>query len=328
MIWDGDCIIQGFVNLIIGYMRKKFTSILSRLSCSCVLHYVTLLIYVQPVFHTQPLAAQSDNRITIITDAFGGSGQLQQDWGYSALIEYNGHRILFDAGNDSAKFAHNVKALGIDLRKLDAVVISHRHGDHIDGLHYLKTVNPGVTIYAPGDEYFGGPTPAAFFRRPDPSLPKEQRYFGGVVPKVIPHGTALRGFHVIRGAGGMELAPSIRLVENISDGPAFSETPELTLVIDTPKGQVVLVGCSHPGIEKILTSVGAPARPVALLLGGLHLLTSADQEVDRISGALKTQWKVQRIAPGHCSGEYTFSTLRRTFQQDFVHAGVGQVIPL
>lgn len=276
----------------------------------------------------EPLLAQGRNRITIIADAFGGASSLERDWGYSALIEYNGHRILFDAGNDSAKFASNVAALGVDLRDLDAVVISHRHGDHTDGLHHIRSIHPQVGIFAPSDEYFGGPTPRAFFRRPDPTLPVEQRYFGGAVPAVIPHGSPWRGLNMTRGAGGTVLAPGIRLVENLAPGREFGETPELTLVIDTPEGQVVLVGCSHPGIERILSSIATDAKPVALLVGGLHLVNAPDEEVERIAGELRTRWGVKRIAPGHCSGEYTFAVLRRVFGSAFVHAGVGEVILL
>jgi 7,8-dihydropterin-6-yl-methyl-4-(beta-D-ribofuranosyl)aminobenzene 5'-phosphate synthase len=286
------------------------------------------LLFMLVVVTCMQLAAQSPNKITIVYDAFGSVSGLEHDWGYAALVEYNGYRILFDTGNDSAKFAKNVTALGIDLRDLDAVVISHRHGDHTDGLHHLRSVNPTVPVYAPSDEYFGGLTPPAFFRRPDPSLPSEQRYFGGQEIPVIPHGTPWRGLNVIRGAGGREIVSGIRLVENRAPGPEFGETPELTLVIETQSGQVVMVGCSHPGIVQILASIQAETNPVFLLAGGLHLLTATDEEVEQIAVDLKNRWGVRQIAPGHCSGEYTFAVLHRLFGPDFVHAGVGVVINL
>src|SRR5947207_3469784 len=75
-------------------------------------------------------AAPPANRITILFDAFGRNPALKPDWGFSALIEYNGKRILFDTGNDAAIFERNVKALRADLKKLDFVVISQRHGDY------------------------------------------------------------------------------------------------------------------------------------------------------------------------------------------------------
>ena len=77
---------------------------------------------------TAVLAAQPVNRITILYDAFGKSSPLKKDWGFSAFIEYDGKRILFDTGNNADTFGQNVKALGIDLKKLDFAVISHRHG--------------------------------------------------------------------------------------------------------------------------------------------------------------------------------------------------------
>src|SRR3974377_2025296 len=88
-------------------------------------------------------------QITILYDAFGKASAMTKDWGFAALIEYGGKRILFDTGNNADIFAHNVKVKGIDLTKLDFVVVSHRHGDHTSGLNYLLSVNPSVPIYAP-----------------------------------------------------------------------------------------------------------------------------------------------------------------------------------
>jgi 7,8-dihydropterin-6-yl-methyl-4-(beta-D-ribofuranosyl)aminobenzene 5'-phosphate synthase len=118
----------------------------------------------------------------------------------------------------------------------------------------------------------------------------------------------------------------VRLVRNLSQRPLFTETPELSLAIDTENGQVVLVGCSHPGIEQILASLDAKKKPVRLLVGGLHLVTTPDAEVDRLALALRDEWKVARIAPGHCTGEYGFAALRKAFGERYAYAGVGSVI--
>jgi 7,8-dihydropterin-6-yl-methyl-4-(beta-D-ribofuranosyl)aminobenzene 5'-phosphate synthase len=74
-------------------------------------------------------------------------------WGFSALVEFAGKRILFDTSGNAEILEHNVKALGVDLSKLDFVVISHRHGDHISGLNYLFHVNPTVKIYTPAEPW-------------------------------------------------------------------------------------------------------------------------------------------------------------------------------
>src|SRR5215469_11518429 len=68
-------------------------------------------------------------KVTILFDAFGKPSDLKRGWGYSALIEYAGRRILFDTGSRAADFAHNVAALGIDLKRLDFVMLTHRHND-------------------------------------------------------------------------------------------------------------------------------------------------------------------------------------------------------
>jgi 7,8-dihydropterin-6-yl-methyl-4-(beta-D-ribofuranosyl)aminobenzene 5'-phosphate synthase len=271
-------------------------------------------------------ADAASTRVTILFDAFGDRSELRKDWGYAALIEHRGMRILFDTGNDADVFRQNVEKLGIDLGKLDFAIISHRHGDHTDGLRHLLSVNPSVKIYVPNDEYFGGPTPKGFFRRPVDSLPGRMRYFGGSVPERIPHGSPWKGANSERVASELEVAPGIRIVANVSQGSSFTETPEISLSIDTPEGQLVFVGCSHPGIESILESVGSKTRPVRSLVGGLHWLTLSDPEVQRLAKALGPDWNVRSIAPGHCTGEFGFAELQRAFGENYLYAGLGSVI--
>ena len=95
-----------------------------------------------PRLSATAVAAEPDKaQITLLYDAFGKTSDLQKDWGFAALIEYGGKRILVDTGNNADIFAHNVKAKGIDLAKLDFAVLTHRHGDHTSGLNYLLSVN-------------------------------------------------------------------------------------------------------------------------------------------------------------------------------------------
>jgi 7,8-dihydropterin-6-yl-methyl-4-(beta-D-ribofuranosyl)aminobenzene 5'-phosphate synthase len=133
-------------------------------------------------------------QITVLYDAFGQTSTMQKDWGYAALVEYSGKRILFDTGNNPDILAHNAKVKGIDLSKLDFVVMSHRHGDHMGGLGHLLKVNPKVPIYAPKESFgiYGADLPSTFYRK-DPSLAPEQRYYNGDPPDVLRFGSAWPG---------------------------------------------------------------------------------------------------------------------------------------
>lgn len=272
--------------------------------------------------------SRAPSRLTVIVDAFGDQPALHKDWGYSALIEHGGKRILFDTGNDSAGFAGNVRRLGIDLTRLDAVVISHRHADHTTGLRHVLRLNPGVKVYVANDEAFGGPTPASFFRQSDSTLPPRMRYFGGAIPAQIPHGSAWQGAAFVRVDSTLEIAPGFRVVRNIAPSAPFNETPEISLVIDTGEGQVVVVGCSHPGLERIVASVARTNPRIAMIAGGLHWVMTSPPEVERLAVALHDQWKVGAIAPGHCTGEVAFATLQRKFGRGYVYAGAGTVVAL
>ncbi|SRR5438876_2036111 len=273
--------------------------------------------------------AQAQNRVTILYDAFGKPSLLRKDWGFAALIEYGGKRILFDTGNNADTFAHNVKALRIDLKRLDFVVISHRHGDHTSGLNYLLSVNPGVKIYVPKETYgvFGSSLPGTFYRRSE-SLPPDMRYFGGTPPEVIRHGTPWTRANFVYVDSLTEVAPDTYLIPTISQTPGTLELRELSLAIKTPKGLILTTGCSHPGIEKILEASMAVDNHVHLIFGGLHLVTTPDPEVGRIATALHEKWKVDLIAPGHCTGEPAFAALKKTFGERYLYAGLGTILKL
>lgn len=284
-----------------------------------------LLLAGSPLVASDP--APPAVRITIIADAFGARQELRRDWGYAALIEYGGRRILFDTGNDAESFAHNAAALGVDLTRLDFVVVSHRHGDHTDGLHHVRRVNPGVRVYAPDDEYFGGDTPPALYRRPVASLPDSMRYFAGTPPEKVPHGTPWRGFDLVLVTRTREIAPGIRLIV-AGEAQRGAGVPEIALALDTPEGQVVIVGCAHPGVEQVLAAAGADSARVRLLAGGFHLAPVPDDRITALAGALRERWRIGEVAPGHCTSEPGFAALQAVFGRRYRYAGVGTAIEL
>jgi 7,8-dihydropterin-6-yl-methyl-4-(beta-D-ribofuranosyl)aminobenzene 5'-phosphate synthase len=291
------------------------------------LFLILALSFLSPTARASP--APTTKRVTILYDAFGNRRGLTRDWGFAALVEYGGKRILFDTGNNAAIFARNVRALGVDLRRLDFVVVSHRHGDHVAGLNYLLRVNPHVKIYAPRENFgvFGSALPGAFYRR-DSTLPDSMRYFDADSPAELRSGTPWPEANFSWVDSLTEVAPGVAIVSTISKTPGTLELRELSLAIRTPEGVVLLVGCSHPGIETILQATRSWGDHVHLIFGGLHLVTSADTVVTRISAALRDQWRIDQIAPGHCTGEPAFAALKRLFGPRYVYAGLGTVTEL
>jgi len=267
--------------------------------------------------------------ITILYDAFGKPSTMQKDWGFAALIEYRGKRILFDTGDNPDILAKNANAKGVNLSKLDLVVMSHRHGDHMGGLDYVLSVNPKVKIYAPKENFgvYGFSLPSSFYRK-DESLPPEQRYYDGTPPEVMKFGSAWprANFELIEKT--TEIAPGIYLIALVSDKPTTLELRELSLAIDTPDGIVLVVGCSHPGIDKIVEAASSINKRIHIIAGGFHLVVAKDPEIEKIVIDLHDTWKVEYVAPGHCTGEPTFAALRKAFSQNYLYAGLGTTIEL
>ena len=272
-------------------------------------------------------AEPSKAQITILYDAFGKPSAMQKNWGFAALVEYGGKRILFDTGDDPDILANNAKARGVDLSKLDFAVLSHRHGDHMGGMEYLLSINPTVRIYAPRENFgvYGFSLPGSFYRK-DESLPPEQRYYDGAPPPVMKFGSAWprANFELIEKT--TEIAPGIHLVALVSEKPGTLEMRELSLAINTPDGIVLVVGCSHPGIDNIVRAAASINPRIHLVAGGFHLVVAKDDEIERIVSGLLDKSGVEYVAPGHCTGEATFAALRRAFGERYLYAGLGTTI--
>jgi len=277
-------------------------------------------------------AQEQPARVTILYDAFGTPSALKRGWGYSALVEYGGKRILFDTGGSLDDFTFNANGLNADLARLDFAVLSHRHGDHTSGLHQVLKVNPAVRIYTPAE---GGnfdtplsPALVSLIKRQVASAPEDMHYFDGKVPERLAAGTPWPGAAFTQIRTPTEVVPGFWLFPVQSDTPGTREMNEVSMAIKTPRGLVLIVGCSHAGIGRIMDAASKIDSRILSVFGGFHLVDSSDAEVTRIAEAFHGTWKLERLAAGHCTGEFAFSEFNRIFGSKFDHAGVGAVISL
>lgn len=275
-----------------------------------------------------PVNAQEAKRITILYDAFGAPSALVKDWGFAAFVEYGGKRILFDTGNNAKIFEHNTKQLGIDLKRLDAVVISHRHGDHTSGLTYLLEVNSDVKLYAPQESSFFKASMPFGFLAPYPGLPAELRYYDGKPPEQLVSGTPWEKGNFETVTKTIEIFPGLFVLTTRSQNPGTLEMNEVSLAIRTPKGLAVVVGCSHPGVEKILEAAAKIDSRLYTVTGGFHLVLTPQEEIQRVATVLHDSLKIERVAPGHCTSELGFAVFLDRFKERFDRAGLGRVISL
>jgi len=282
------------------------------------------------------------NSILNLYDAFGYQKRgTILDWGFSALVRYNGKTILFDTGNSADGFAHNVKALGVDLQQVDIAVLSHRHYDHISGFDYMLKVKPAVKAYLPADEALGAPFHYTFSKDTKDSLsglPSEQLYFGGKTNSIeYKPGDRFHGANAEFVGTSREVASGVYLIvtksvmmgdfsaypPNEPGHPDLEGFPELSLAMRTRKGVVLITGCSHSKVEEIVRATKQfLARPIELVEGGFHLFPYDGDYISKLARQMKDELGVRRVAPAHCTGNLAFKIFREVYGENYNYAGV------
>lgn len=233
-------------------------------------------------------------RIRFIFDNVSCGKQLEPAWGFSCIIEGVPKVILFDTGSDGNILLRKMGKMGIDPKKVDAVFLSHLHGDHTGGLSAFLQQNPKVTVYLPAS------LPASFQE------------------SIAATGTKVRA-----------LGKPEKLFDKVyTTGELGSWIKEQSLVIDTPKGLVIVTGCAHPGVVQIVSQTkNWLQKEVYLLMGGFHLGGEPLGELQRVAAELK-KLGLQKVAPSHCTGEAARKLFRELWGRNFIESGVGAVIEL
>jgi 7,8-dihydropterin-6-yl-methyl-4-(beta-D-ribofuranosyl)aminobenzene 5'-phosphate synthase len=273
-----------------------------------------------------PAPAAPPPRITVLYDAFGRDVSMTKDWGYAALVEINGKRILFDTGDDPGTLAKNVKAKGLDLRRLDRGLVTPPQRPRWRIFLSAQRQPAGQDLRTQGKlwHFWFRPTEQVLSqgRVAAPRDALLRRHAAG--DHEIRHRLSQRNIQLIDKT--TEVAPGITLIALVSDAPGTKELKELSLAINTPDGIVLVVGCSHPGVETIVAEAAKINPHIHVIAGGFHLLVAQDAAIEKVTAALHETYKVDYIAPGHCTGEPTFAALQKVFGDRYLYAGLGTTL--
>lgn len=259
-------------------------------------------------------------QIRFLSTQLTTSTATRAEWGFSAMIEADDARLLFDTGNLPDTVTSNAQVLKVNLQGVHDVTLSHWHGDHVGGvLSVLKAVGAGDTrIYTHPrifEEKFARNAPGTQLntlrnRRTDieaqhgvfdlSAEPREIRpgfALTGSVPRTrltdqkLPEGTLMRA--------GEQL-----VVDNVPD--------EQSLIINTRDGLVVVTGCGHAGVVNTVDHVRRlfPDRRVAAVVGGLHWYASRESDIVEAGRELRSLG-VSRLIGAHCTLVEPMFTLRQ-----------------
>lgn len=245
------------------------------------------------------------------------------EWGFSALIVADGHRILFDTGAYPDTVLRNSRELKIDLSNVPDVILTHNHGDHTGGLLPLRREfaksNPQALarahvasgIFLTRLRNDGGPinrmanikreyeaTGATVVEYSEPKELYPGVWLTGPVPRKYPE----RNWS---GTGHLRLANGKTAEDNIPE--------DQSLVIDTDKGLVVITGCGHAGIINISDYARSRVRnaPLRAVLGGIHLYEASDETL-AWTGAKLREFGLQNLLGAHCTGIEAVYRLRQS----------------
>lgn len=248
-------------------------------------------------------------RVTCLVDNTAElSSELWAEHGSAFLVEAAGNKVLFDTGQSGDVLAHNLSALNKDLRGLSAIVLSHGHYDHSGGLDRVLSMVEGVEVVAhPAilDERI-----ARSERGPQKSvgIPFSRQHLEArcrlrlakesveVAPGILTTG------QVPRGSGPEPRDPRL-LVRHGEQLVADSLLDDLSLVLRTRTGLVILLGCCHAGLINTLEHIKTTfSSEILAILGGTHLANVVDSTLRETVTAVKERYGVQYAYVGHCSG--------------------------
>lgn len=253
-----------------------------------------LILFFLFAFSLTHSAIAKDLVLTVLYDNNPYNEELETRWGFSCLVEGLEKTILFDVGGEGAVLLKNMEKVNIDPKRVDVIMLSHIHYDHIGGLCDFFQKNHDVTVYIP--ESF-------------PQSIKDKVKEGGA-EQVGVHGPT----EICRGA--------------YSTGELGSWIKEESLIIKTTKGLVLITGCAHPGIVNIVNKAKEMLHSdVYLVLGGFHLCWMNLSQVKKIISGVR-EAGVQRAAPCHCSGDLARKQFQKTYGKDFILVGAGKKITL
>ncbi|MGB2896845.1 MAG: MBL fold metallo-hydrolase [Anaerolineales bacterium] len=230
-------------------------------------------------------------RLTIIYDNTTEDPRLAVEWGFSALVEYKGHTVLFDTGLDGPSLMGNMEVLGVNPELIEVVVLSHEHGDHTGGLQDLLATGIQPELYIP--------TAMAGM------VTQEQR----------------EKYTVIEVSDPIEILPGM-----FSTGELIGSVPEQGLVVETSEGIVVITGCAHPGIVRMVQKASEIVDgEIALVIGGFHLGGASVSQIDTIIANFRSMG-VKQVTPTHCTGEKQIAQIAEAYGVEYIPGGAGAVI--
>lgn len=230
--------------------------------------------------------------IRIIYDNTTKTEGLASDWGFSLIISGLKSVILFDTGADPDIFESNFRKMNLDASKVDYLVLSHQHEDHYGGIPGFVRMKKNIPVVIP--ESFSGEF-------------KNEMVKSELEPVLVSN-------------------PAL-ICENLySSGEFAGPIPEQALVLNTSKGLVVMVGCSHPGIVEMLKEIkSAFNKNIYMVFGGFHLLDKSEKEMENIIAEMKALGVV-KCGAGHCTGDKQIKMFKDSFGANFIELGVGNSI--
>lgn len=249
--------------------------------------FVLVMLFLTGGIITQ---ARGGLSVTVVYDNVSLEEGLTADWGFSCVIQGAERTVLFDTGTRGAILLSNMEQLSVGPQDIDAIVISHEHGDHAGGLWEFLEHNRSVMLFIP----------ASF------SDDFKERARG--------YGVAL-----------VETGEQVELMSGIYvTGEPEGAVKEQSLVMRTADGLVVITGCAHPGIVDILAGVRKTFDDkIELVLGGFHLLNHSPQEVRTIVQEFR-DLGVEKVGACHCTGEAAMELFAAEYGDDFITVGVGK----
>jgi 7,8-dihydropterin-6-yl-methyl-4-(beta-D-ribofuranosyl)aminobenzene 5'-phosphate synthase len=274
-------------------------------------------------------------RITTLSENTAAIGDFMAEWGLSVLIETGETNVLLDTGKGYSS-VYNADTLGVDLRTIHKIVLSHGHFDHTGGLRdILRRIGKSVEVIAHPDVWQPKYSSRGSERTRYIGIPFQQSELESLGAVFVLENKPVKITDSIMTTGEVPMVTSFEEIDSllfVKDDSALKPDKVMddqALIIKAEAGLVIVLGCAHRGMINTLYHARqlTGEEKIYAVMGGSHLIDASEERLWQTITALR-ELGVKKLGLCHCTDLKAISLLAQEFGDAVFFNKAGTVVEI